>query len=396
MLLTFSLIILIGFSFSELSYRIKLPRIVGMLFAGMLLGPYVFNVISSEVSAISLDIRQMSLIIILLRAGLSLNLHDLRKVGKPSILLSFLPATFEIIGTIILGPLLLGLTLIESALLGSILAAVSPAIVVPRMLDLIKVKLGTDKKIPQMIMAAASLDDVYVIVLFTSFLSIAKDGFFAWDIFLRLPLSILLGITTGVLLGIGFTYLFKKFHIRDTSKVLMILSIALFLLTLEQLDLQFFPFSGLIATLSLGITLLTRYPVLAKRLVIKYEKIWVLAETFLFVLVGAAVNITLIPEVGVYAVLLILGLLVFRSLGVHVSTRGKTLTVKEQVFTMFAYLPKATVQASIGSIPLALGISNGETMLTLAVLAILITAPLGAFFIDLTKNKLLKIEVLKP
>jgi NhaP-type Na+/H+ or K+/H+ antiporter len=393
MLLTFSLIILFGFGFSELAYRLKLPRIVGMLLSGIVLGPYLLNAISPEVSAISLDIRQMALIIILLRAGLSLDLQDLKKVGKPAILLSFLPATFEIIGTMILGPLLLGLTLIESALLGSILAAVSPAIVVPRMLQLIHDKRGTEKKIPHMIMAGASVDDVYVIVLFTSFITMAKDGVFSWEVLLRLPLAILIGVLAGVSLGVALTSLFKRFHIRDTSKVLLILSLSLFLLTLEQLELNLFPFSGLLATLSLGITLLTRYPVLAKRLVVKYEKIWVLSETFLFVLVGAAVSMTLIPNVGFYAVLLILGALVFRSIGVFVSTRGTALTVKEQMFTVFAYLPKATVQASIGSIPLALGISNGDTMLTLAVLAILLTAPLGAFLIDLTKHKLLKKEL---
>lgn len=390
MLLTISLIILVGFSFSELAFRIKLPRIVGMLLAGIVLGPFVLNLIAPEVLDISLDLRQIALVIILLRAGLSLNLKDLKKVGRRAILLSFVPATFEIIGALVLGPLLLGMTLLESAIMGTILAAVSPAVVVPKMLKLMKDGVGTKKSIPQMIIAGASADDIYVIILFTSLVAMAREGSFNWIALVQLPVSIILGIGVGILLGLAMVWFFKKFHIRDTAKVLIILSFILFLITFERLDV--FPFSGLLATVALGITILALYPVLANRLVIKYEKIWVFAEMLLFVLVGAAVDITTIPAIGGWAVLLVFGMLVFRSVGVYLATLGRTMTFREQLFTVFAYLPKATVQASIGSIPLALGISNGGTMLTVAVLAILITAPIGALLIDTTAKTMLGVE----
>lgn len=387
MLLSLSLIILVGFTFSEIVFRIKLPRIVGMLLAGVVLGPFVLNLIVPDVLAISLDLRQIALVIILLRAGLSLNLKDLKKVGRHAILMAFVPATFEIIGALVLGPLLLGMTLLESAIMGTILAAVSPAVVVPKMLKLMNEGVGTKKSIPQMIVAGASADDIFVIVLFTSLVSMAKEGNFSLLTFVKLPISVILGIGVGILLGLAMVWFFKKFHLRDTSKVLIILSFVLFLVTVERLD--YFPFSGLLATVALGITLLAKYPILANRLVLKYEKIWVFAEMLLFVLVGAAVDITTIPSIGLWAVILVLGMLVFRSIGVYLATLGKTLTFKEQLFAVFAYLPKATVQASISSIPLALGISNGGTMLTVAVLAILITAPIGALLIDLTAKPLL-------
>ncbi len=387
MLFTLSLIILLGFAFSEIASRLKIPRIVGMLLAGIVLGPYVLNLIAPEVLAISIDLRQIALIIILLRAGLSLDLNDLKKVGKHAILLSFIPATFEIIGALILGPWLLGLTLLESAIMGTILAAVSPAVVVPKMLKLMKDEVGTKKSIPQMIIAGASADDIYVIVLFTSLVTMAKEGSFSWLALVTLPVSIISGIITGTLLGLAMVMFFKKFHIRDTAKVLIILSFSLFLLTFERVNV--FPFSGLLASVSLGITILAKYPILAKRLVLKYEKIWVFAEMLLFVLVGSAVDITTIPKIGLLAIILVFGMLLFRTIGVFLATYGKKLSFKDQLFTVTAYLPKATVQASISSIPLALGISNGDTMLTVAVLAILITAPLGSFLIDFTSKRLL-------
>jgi solute carrier family 9B (sodium/hydrogen exchanger), member 1/2 len=391
MLLTLSLIIFVGFSFSELAYRLKLPRIVGMLLAGVVLGPFVLNLIAPEVLAISVDLRQIALVIIFLRAGLSLDLKDLKKIGVRAVLLACIPASFEIIGVLILGPLLLGLTLLESAILGAILAAVSPAVVIPKMLKMMKEGIGTKKSVPQLIMAGASADDIYVIVLFTSLVSIAQEGTFSYWLLLKLPIAILSGVFAGILLGLAMVWFFKKFHIRDTSKVLIILSFVLFMITVERLD--FFPFSGLLATVSLGVTILAKYAVLAKRLVSKYEKIWVFTEMLLFVLVGAAVDITTIPTIGVWAILLIFGALVFRSIGVYLATIGKPLNFKEKSFVVFAYLPKATVQASIGSIPLTLGISNGNTMLTVAVLAILITAPIGAFLIDLTQKPLLETKI---
>ncbi|MBN2504827.1 MAG: cation:proton antiporter [Bacilli bacterium] len=390
MLLTLSLIILVGYSFSAIAGRLHLPRIVGMLLAGIVLGPFVLDLIADEVLAISIDLRKIALVIILLRAGLSLDLRDLKAVGKHAILLSIVPASLEIVGALILGPILLGLTLLESAILGTILAAVSPAVLVPKMLQMIDDKIGTKKSIPQMIMAGASVDDIYVIFLFTALVTMASEGTFDANVLLNLPISILAGVITGVILGLGFVWFFKKHHIRDTTKVLLIFSFALFFLTIEQLDV--FPFSGLLGTMALGITILAKYPLLAGRLVKRYEKIWVFAEMLLFVLVGVAVDITTIPSVGLYSILLIFGLLVFRSLGVYLATKGKSLTIKEQLFTIFAYIPKATVQASIGSIPLAMGISNGNTMLTVAVLAILITAPIGSFLIDATKKPLLETE----
>ncbi|CDR30313.1 potassium/proton antiporter [Acholeplasma oculi] len=399
MLLTLSLIILVGFSLSEIFYRLKLPRIIGMILAGILLGPYVFNLIAPEVLAISVDLRQIALIIILLRAGLSLSFNDLKKVGRPAILMSFIPASLEIIGVLILGPIFLGLTVIESLVLGSILAAVSPAIVVPRMLKLMEDKQGTKKSIPQIVLAGASVDDIFVIVLFTSFVQVAQTGSYSLLSILFLPISIVLGILVGIIFGYLFVIFFKKFHIRDTTKILLILSFSLFFLTIEHEFSNIVPYSGLLSALSMGITILTRYQVVAERLVKKYEKIWVFTEMLLFVLVGAAVDITQIPNIGLMAILLIIGALVFRSIGVFISLYKTNLEIKERTFVAYAYIPKATVQASIGSIPLALGISNGNTMLTIAVLAILLTAPLGAFLIDLSKNKFLgpkDIEDIQP
>jgi len=389
MLLSLSLIIVVGFTLSELFRRIKIPRIVGMILAGIILGPYVLDLIAPEMLAISLDLRQIALVVILLRAGLSLDIQDLKKVGRPAILMSFLPATFEIIGVLILGPIFLGLTLLESAILGSILAAVSPAVVVPKMLHLMELKQGTKKNIPQLIMAGASVDDIYVIVLFTSFIQMAQSGSVSWDAFLFLPISIILGIVVGIVFGLIFVWFFKRFHIRDTTKVLIILSFSLFFLTIENELSQIVPFSGLLSSLAMGVTILSKYQILAERLVKKYEKIWVFTETLLFVLVGAAVDITTIPQIGIMVVVLIFGSLFFRSIGVMFATMKHGFKFKEKLFIVVSYLPKATVQASIGSIPLALGISNGNTMLTVAVLAILITAPLGAFLIDITRTPLL-------
>ena len=389
MLLSLSLIIISSFILSEICIKLRIPKIIGMMLAGVILGPFVLDLIAPDILNISSDLRQIALIIILLRAGLSLNIKDLKVVGKNAILLSFLPATFEIIATMIFAPLLLDFTLLEAALLGSILAAVSPAVVVPKMLLLMEEKRGTKKSIPQMIMAGASVDDVYVIVLFTSILAMAKSGEnFSFVNFIQLPIAILSGILSGVALGVLLVWLFKKYHLRDTSKVLLILSTGLFLLTIEKLE--FIPFSGLLATLSLGVTILAKYEILAKRLVIKYEKIWVFSEILLFVLIGAAVDIKSLPSLLIISASLILILLSFRAVGVLISTRSKNINLKERTFAVFAYLPKATVQASIAAIPLSEGISKGNIILTIAVISIFITAPLGSFLIDLTKKKLLE------
>jgi NhaP-type Na+/H+ or K+/H+ antiporter len=390
MILSLSLIILLGFSLSTIANQFKLPRIIGLILTGMILGPFALNLIADDVLTISLDLRQIALLIILLRAGLSLNLKELKAIGRPAILLSFLPALFEFTGALIIGPIFFGLTLLDAAILGAIFAAVSPAIVIPRMLELMKQKRGTDKLIPQMIMAGASIDDVFVIVVFTALVQIAQQGSYALIELIKVPIGIVLGIFIGFLLSRLFVHFFKKYHIRDTNKVLIILSAALFFLAFEYSFKTMMPFSGLLATLSLGIGLLLYYPVLAKRLVIKYEKIWIFSEILLFVLVGASVDFNLIFSIGLIGILFILLLLIVRSIGVWVSLINTNLNAKEKLFTIFSYLPKATVQASIGSIPLALGLSSGSLMLTIAVLAIFITAPLGATLIDIFSKNLNK------
>lgn len=393
MLFSLALVILISFLLSELAQLMKLPRIVGLIFTGILLGPYVLNWLDPTLLLIGPDLRQLALVIILLRAGLSLDLSDLKRVGTSAILLSFVPATFEIIGVTLAAYFLLGLSWIDAALLGSILAAVSPAIVVPRMLSMMKNQQGTKKSIPQMIMAGASVDDIYVILLFTSFLSGAQGGTLNWFLIIDLIFSVLTGVIMGWAVGITLTSLFKKFHYRDTTKVLVLLSISLFFVSLDSLLGEQLPFSGLIAVLALGITYLAFAPIVAARLVIKYEKIWIIAEMLLFVMVGAVVDITLVPSMGWTALLVILIGLIIRSIGTLLSVIPSHLTWKERIFVILSYLPKATVQASIGAIPLAAGLSSGSTILTVAVLAILVTAPLGAWAIDLTAPLLIKDKV---
>ncbi|MFW6298903.1 MAG: cation:proton antiporter [Bacillota bacterium] len=392
MLLSLALMIITGFILSEAAQKLRLPRIIGMMATGMVLGPFVLDWLAPELLAISSDLRRIALVVILLRAGLSLDLGDLRKVGRPAFLLAFIPATFELVAVILLAPPILGFTYLEAALLGSILAAVSPAIVVPRMLRMMKEKHGTKRGIPQMILAGASVDDVYVIVLFAAFLDMMvtdSSGFL--DIAL-VPVSLVLGVVTGLLFGLLFVRLFKRYHMRDTNKILLLLSFSLFFLALEDLISGTVPFSGLLAIFAMGITLLAQYERLAKRLVVKYEKIWVFTELLLFVLVGAAVNLPLAFAIGWQAILLVVLVLLIRSFGTFIATSRAGLLMKERVFTVFAYLPKATVQASIAGLPFAMGIAKGEAMLAVAVLAILITAPLGAFLTDFTKHRLVEVE----
>ena len=337
----------------------------------------------------SADLRQIALIIILTRAGLNLDLEDLKKVGRPAALLCFVPATFEIVGMLLLAPRLLGISLLEAAIMGTVVAAVSPAVVVPGMLKLMEEGYGTKKSIPQMIMAGASVDDVFVIVLFTSFTSLAGGGkISAWD-FVRIPTSIVLGLAGGILCGIVLAVFFRKVHMRDSVKVIIILSLSFLLVTLEHSLTGIVGFSGLLAVMSMGAALQKGRKEAAVRLSTKYSKLWVAAELLLFVLVGAAVDIPYAFGAGVAAIAVILGVLVFRMLGVLVCLLGTDLNKKEKLFGMFAYMPKATVQAAIGSVPLAMGLACGNMVLTVAVLAILITAPVGAFLIDSTYKKLL-------
>jgi NhaP-type Na+/H+ or K+/H+ antiporter len=388
MLLSIALIVLTGIILSEITLKFGLPRIIGMVFTGILLGPYVLDLLDEDLLAISLDLRQLALVVILLRAGLSLDLEDLKKVGRPAVMLAFIPATLELVAVIVLAPLFLGFSLLEAAIMGTILAAVSPAIVVPRMLKMMRENKGTKERIPQMILAGASVDDVYVIVLFTAFIGVYNTGGEGLQAFLMLPLTLLGGVLLGVTTGLLFVKLFKHYHIRDTSKIMVLLAVAFLFITLEDS----IAISGLLAIFTMGITILSKYDSLAKRLVFKYEKIWVFTELLLFVLVGVAVDITLLGSVGLLALFLILSALFIRSIGSFISTYKTHLTRKERVFVVFAYLPKATVQASIASIPLSMGINRGETMLAVAVLSILITAPLGAILTDRTQLLLLRKE----
>lgn len=389
MLFSLAVIFLVGSLLGKLFEVFGLPRLIGMLLTGIVLGPYVGNVIAGSLLSISADLRQIALIIILTRAGLSLNLNDLKQVGRPALLLCFVPATLEILGTILLAPRLLGFNILQAAVLGTIIAAVSPAVVVPKMLGLMQKGYGVKKSIPQMVLAGASVDDVYVIVLFTAFTSLAMGGSVRPIAILTVPIAIGTGILVGALCGLLLTKLFSRLHMRDTTKVGILLSVAFLLVSLEQVLEGIVGFSGLLAVMALGVVLQQRMPKVSNRLSRKFSKMWVGAEVLLFVLVGATVNISYATKAGIAAILLIGGALVFRVAGVFISLWKTELTRDERVFTAIAYMPKATVQAAIGGIPLAMGIPGGEIMLTVAVIAILVTAPVGAILIDSTHKRLL-------
>ena len=389
MLLSISLILILGMFMGWICQKIKLPSLLGMLITGIVLGPYVLNLLDDSILGISAELRKIALIIILTRAGLGLDLSGLKKIGRPAVLMCFVPASFELIGMILLAPKLMGLTVLEAAIMGAVLAAVSPAVVVPRMVKLMDEGYGVNEGIPQLILAGASVDDVYVIVLFSTFVGMMQGEGASILKFVNIPISIFLGIAIGLLIGVLLAYFFKKMHIRDTSKVLIILSISFLLVVMEDKLSTPITFSALIAIMFIGIGLQKKRETVAKRLSVKYGKLWVAAEVFLFVLVGATVNIGYLGKVGVKALIVIIGALVFRMFGVFVCLLGTSLKRKERLFTMLAYTPKATVQAAIGGIPLALGFTCGDLVLTVAVLAIVLTAPLGAFAIDLSYKKLL-------
>ena len=389
MLLSISLILILGMFMGWICQKIKLPSLLGMLITGIVLGPYVLNLLDDSILGISAELRKIALIIILTRAGLGLDLSGLKKIGRPAVLMCFVPASFELIGMILLAPKLMGLTVLEAAIMGAVLAAVSPAVVVPRMVKLMDEGYGVNEGIPQLILAGASVDDVYVIVLFSTFVGMMQGEGASILKFVNIPISIFLGIAIGLLIGVLLAYFFKKMHIRDTSKVLIILSISFLLVVMEDKLSTPITFSALIAIMFIGIGLQKKRETVAKRLSVKYGKRWVAAEVFLFVLVGATVNIGYLGKVGVKALIVIIGALVFRMFGVFVCLLGTSLKRKERLFTMLAYTPKATVQAAIGGIPLALGFTCGDLVLTVAVLAIVLTAPLGAFAIDLSYKKLL-------
>lgn len=387
MLLSIALILILGMFMGWLCQKIKLPSLLGMLITGIVLGPYGLNLLDGSILGISADLRKIALIIILTRVGLGLDISGLKKIGRPAVLMCFVPASFELIGMILLAPKLMGLTTLEAAIMGAVLAAVSPAVVVPRMVKLMDEGYGVKEGIPQLILAGASVDDVYVIVLFSTFVGMMQGEGASVLKFVNIPISIFLGIAIGLVLGVLLAHYFKKVHIRDTSKLLIILSISFLLVVLEDKLTTAITFSSLIAIMFIGVGLQKKREVVAKRLSAKYGKLWVAAEVFLFVLVGATVNISYLGKVGAKALLVIVGALVFRMLGVFVCLLGTSLKRKERLFAMLAYTPKATVQAAIGGIPLALGFACGDTVLTVAVLAIVITAPLGAFAIDLSYKK---------
>ena len=390
MLLSISLILLVGMSVGWICKKMKLPSLLGMLITGIVLGPYMLNLLDDSILGISAELRKIALIIILTRAGLGLDLSGLKKIGRPAVLMCFVPASLELLGILLIAPKLLGISMLEAAILGAVLAAVSPAVVVPRMVKLMEEGYGVREGIPQLILAGASVDDVYVIVLFSTFLGMIQGESASVIHFINIPISIFLGVGIGFLIGVILAYYFKKVHIRDTSKVLIILSISLLLVVLEDHLTIPITFSALIAIMFIGIGLQKKREVVARRLSVKYGKLWVAAEVFLFVLVGATVNIGYLSKVGVKALVVIAVALIFRMFGVFLCLLGTSLDKKERLFAMMAYTPKATVQAAIGGIPLSLGLACGEIVLTVAVLAIVLTAPAGAFAMDLSYKKFLK------
>ena len=398
MLTSLALVFLAGLAAAAVCSAIKLPRIIGMLLVGIVLGPHILNVLDGSILSISSELRQMALIIILLKAGLSLDLSDLRQVGRPAVLLSCLPATCELAGYILLAPYLLGVNRIEAAVMGAVLAAVSPAVVVPRMVFLMENRWGTDKSIPQMLLAGASCDDIYVIVLFTTFTGIAQGGNARAADFLNIPVSIVLGIAVGAAAGYALSRFFeaafaRNHMVRGSVKVIIVLSVSFLLVALETVLKGRISLSGLLAVTSMACMLArkTNGEVRA-RLSEKFGKLWIAAELILFVLVGAAVDIRYVSETGLAAVLMVFAALIFRAAGVVLCLAGTKLSRRERLFCVIAYLPKATVQAAIGSVPLAMGLPCGKIVLSVAVLAILITAPLGALGMDATYRKLLKYE----
>ena len=393
MLTSIAYIFLLGLTLGTIFNRLKIPALLGMLITGIVLGPYALNAISPSLLAISTELRQIALVIILMRAGLALDIKDLKKVGRPALLMCFIPATLEILAMMWIAPRLLGVTVVEAALMGAVVAAVSPAIIVPKMLHLMENKYGTRKSIPQMIMAAGSVDDVYVIVLFASFLTLSTGGEVTSASLLQVPVSIITGLLIGVVSGWVLQRFFRRRHMRDSVKLLIILSIAFLFLAMEEQLKGIVPVSGLLAVMAMGATILQLYPLLAKRISPKFSKLWVAAEIVLFVMVGATVDIRFAASAGLAVVGVLFFVMIFRMLGVYLSMLKTKLTVRERLFCMIAYIPKATVQAAIGSIPLAMGLPSGKIILTVAVLAILITAPLGAFGIDRTYKRLLTMDI---
>ncbi len=398
MLTSLSFIFLVGLAMAAICQRIRLPRIIGMLLTGIVLGPYVLDLLDPSILSISSELRQMALIIILIKAGLSLNLADLKKVGRPAVMLSCVPASFELLGYVLFAPLILGVNRIEAAVMGAVLAAVSPAVVVPRMVKLMETGYGTKKSIPQMILAGASCDDIFVIVLFSTFSGMAQGGSAKLMDFVNIPVSIVSGILLGAVAGWLLSQFFetayaKKHYVRNSMKVIIVLGVSFLLMSVETWLKSYISVSGLLAVVSMACVLkLKSIQSVSARLSQKFGKLWLAAEVLLFVLVGAAVDIRYTMGAGLAAVLMIFTALLFRTVGVLLCLVGTALNWKERLFCVIAYLPKATVQAAIGSVPMAMGLPCGQIVLSVAVMAILITAPLGALGMDSTFEKLLEKE----
>lgn len=393
MYFSLAIILLLGLLLGELFKKLRLPSLLGMLLTGILIGPYALDLIDPTVLELSPQLRKIALIIILARAGMSLNISDLKKVGRPAVLMCFVPACFEIIGMVLLAPKLLGVSVADAAIMGAVVGAVSPAVIVPKMLKITEEGYGKDKSIPQLILAGASVDDVFVIVMFYAFLSLSQTGEVSAMSFVSIPASILLGAASGLLFGFACGQVFKRFHIRDTVKIIVLLSISLLFVAFEDAFQNKVPFSALIGVMCIGIAVQKVKPELSPRLSQRYNKLWVAAEIILFVLVGASVDLSYAMRFGLRAILLIFAVLLFRVTGVFICLIKTKLSRMEKLFCMLAYLPKATVQAAIGGIPLNMGLSCGDAVLSVAVLAIIITAPLGAFLIDLTYKKLLNKDI---
>lgn len=389
MLLSIACIFLFGLLFGAVFARLRLPSLLGMLLVGILLGPHVGKVLDASILAISADVREMALIIILLKAGLALDVEDLKKVGRPAVMMCFVPASLEIIGFLLFAPALLHVSRLEAGILGAVMGAVSPAVIVPKMTKLIDEGWGTAKGIPQMIIAGSSADDVYVIVIFTALVSLADGGNAPVMDFVGIPVSIVLGIGLGIVSGVALTVFFKAFHMRDSVKVIILLSLSFLFVVAEHALEGIVPVSGLLAVMSMGMTIFNRYELLAKRISGKFSKMWVAAEIVLFVLVGATVDIGYAAQAGAMVVVMILLGLVFRLFGTWLCVVKTPLNKKERLFCLFAQVPKATVQAAIGGVPLSKGLACGNLVLTVAVVAILICAPVGAVLIDGTYRRFL-------
>ena len=389
MLTSIAVILLLGLAAGWLFSKMKLPSLMGMIIVGILLSPHCLNLVDESILQISADLRQIALVIILTRAGLSLNLSDLKKVGRPAILMCFVPACVEMLGTILVAPVLLGVSTLDAAIMGSVIAAVSPAVVVPRMIRLMEEGYGKKNHVPQLVLAGAAVDDVFVIVVFTALTTLASTGEISASSFLQIPLSICLGILLGIVAGWLLVVFFRKNHMRDTVKILIVISISFLLLEIQNRLEGIVPVSGLLAIMSMGIIINQKHNILAQRLSAKYNKLWLGAEILLFVLVGIAVGLNYALAAGAAAIVLVVVALVFRMTGVALSLLKTRLSGKERLFCMMAYTPKATVQAAIGTIPMTMGMECGSLVLTVAVISILLTAPFGAICVDRLHPKLL-------